>query len=94
MGLQTTYSEGMKSMAFSLVTKTTIPTASAQLMAPGTRADCDEFLDGTDYQLSPSQKIWKSTCEFAMTAYRIDLASLQRWNPGKHLKTKKNKSAS
>src|ERR1700712_3474592 len=80
-GLQTTYMQGMKPIAFSLVTKTTTLTTSAQnSLASGTRADCDEFIDGIDYQLSPSEKIWKSSCEFAITAKQIDFDNLKRWN--------------
>ena len=59
------------------------PLPTVEPLAPGTRRDCDAFIDGNDYQ-NWDTTIWDSQCQLVMTMYNLELYQLQRWNPSQH----------
>jgi hypothetical protein len=63
--------------------KGSAPVPTVEPLAPGTRKDCDTFIDGNDYQ-SWDKDIWDSSCQLAMTMYSMEFYQMQRWNPSQY----------
>ncbi|KAI0971242.1 carbohydrate-binding module family 50 protein [Xylaria arbuscula] len=49
--------------------------------APNTRTDCQDYLNGADYQQSLSGTFYENNCQLAADIYGISLSNLGIWNP-------------
>ncbi|KAI0543165.1 carbohydrate-binding module family 50 protein [Xylaria digitata] len=49
--------------------------------APNTRRDCQDYLNGADYQIDLSSTFYENSCQLATDVYGISLENLGIWNP-------------
>ncbi|KAK3337686.1 LysM domain-containing protein [Cercophora scortea] len=68
----------------SLPEATNIPSlyqGNASALANGTRKDCGQYLEGSDYQYNLKNTTFASNCELAVSVYNQNLADFLTWNP-------------
>ncbi|OTA53849.1 carbohydrate-binding module family 50 protein [Hypoxylon sp. EC38] len=68
----------------SLPSPTYVPTPFAgynRTYAPNTRTDCQDYINGADYQQDLSGTFYENNCQLATDVYGISLENLGIWNP-------------